>query len=102
MSSAKKRNYLFKKVEVIKTLQKNPGMKLCTLAELFDCGKTLITNIIKKKELIWSMYEGNLSANTIHDSKMFCTAQYADVNKALACWKNIYPRGHSLLKMEGR
>ena len=104
MSSAKKRNYLTlkKKVEVIKTLQKNPGMKLCTLAGLFDCGKTQITNNIKKKEPISSMCEGNLSANTIHDSKMFRTAQYAEVNKALyewytlACSKNIYPGGPQL------
>lgn len=63
MSSAKskKRNYLTlkKKVEVIKTLAKNPGMKMHSLAQMFDCGKTQIAKAIKKKDTILSMYEAN-------------------------------------------
>ena len=52
MSSGEKRKCLTLKerVEVIKTLEKHPGMKMQSLAELFGCGKTQIFMIIKKKD----------------------------------------------------
>ena len=62
MSSGKKRKCLTLKerVEVIKTLEKHPGMKMQSLAELFGCGKTQIFTIIKKKDSTLSMYEANM------------------------------------------
>lgn len=102
--SAKKRNYLTleKKVEVIKTLEKNPGMKMRSLAKMFDCGKTQVAKVIKGKDSVLSMYEAGMSKTTIHDGKTSRTSEYAEVNKAvydwytLACSKNIFPGGSQI------
>ena len=58
MASKPKRNYLNlkKKVEVIKTAEKNQGMSIRELAEQFDCGRTQITKMFKDKESILSLY----------------------------------------------
>ena len=74
-------------------------MKTRELSQVFDCGKTQISKIIKNKDSILSMYEANVSHTTKHDSKMSRVSEYADINKALyewytlACSKNIYPGG---------
>ena len=49
--ASKKRNYLTleKKVELIKHAQKNPGVSVRALGELFDCGKTQVGRILKSK-----------------------------------------------------
>ena len=61
-TNAKKRKYLTlkEKVQVIKTMEKTPGMKTCELSQIFDCGKTQIGKIIKNKHSIWSTYEANV------------------------------------------
>ena len=100
-TSAKKRKYLSlkQKVEVIKTMEKTPGMKTRELSRIFDCGKTQIGKIIKNKDSILSMYEANVSQTAKYDSKMSRISEYTEINKALyewytlACSKNIYPRG---------
>ena len=45
----KKRNCLTlqKKIEVIKASEKNPGIKVRELAEIFYCGKTQIAKVLK-------------------------------------------------------
>lgn len=97
----KKRNHLplKTKVEVIKTLQKSPGIKLRTLAEMFQCGKTQIAQILKTKESLLSEYAvaGGRSPNQVSR-----VSGYVDVNNALlewytlACSKKLRPRGTQL------
>ena len=97
MSSGKNRKCLTLKerVEVIKTLEKHPGMKMHSLAELFGCGKTQIFMIIKKKDSTLSMYEANMPKTY----NMGRNSEYVEVYKALyewytlACSMNIYPGG---------
>lgn len=97
-SSSKKRNYLTlqKRVEVIKEFGKNPGMNHRVLAEMFNCGKTQIGQILKQKESILSLYQSNRSAKR---KKMSRASAFEDVNKAvfewysMACSKSIFPGG---------
>ena len=105
MATKPKRNYLNlkKKVEVIKTAEKNQGMSIRELAEQFDCGRTQIAKIIKDKEFILSLYESNASSIRVLTSKTYGRqSEYADVNKSLydwyilACSKNIFPMGPQL------
>ena len=44
---------LKQKVEVIKTVQKNPGMNSQTLGEMLDCGKPQIGKILKQKDSLF-------------------------------------------------
>ena len=105
MASKPKRNYLNlkKKVEVIKTAEKNQGMSIRELAEQFDCGRTQIAKMFKDKEFILSLYESNASSIRVLTSKTYGRqSEYADVNKSLydwyilACSKNIFPMGPQL------
>ena len=63
---AKKRKVLSleKKVQVIKTMESNPGMNIRSISEQFSCGKSQITYILKNKVFILSMYEGNASGES--------------------------------------
>ena len=102
--ASKKKKYLElkKKVEVIKTLQKNPRISIRALGEMFQCGKSQIAHILKNKESLLSMFESNASENRAHTSKTPRKSKYMEVNKALyewytlACSKNIYPGGPQL------
>lgn len=71
MASKPKRNYLTleKKVDIIKTAEKNRGMSICELREQFDCGKTQIAKILKSKESILSLYESNAPGSRVLASK---------------------------------
>ena len=97
----KKRTYLSlkQKVEVIRTLEKNRGIKTRELSQIFGCGKTQIAKILKNKDSILSTYEANLFETTKHDSKMSRISEYAEINKALYEWyvparsKNIFAGG---------
>ena len=90
---------LEKKVEVIKEAKNYPGMTLRSLAERFNCGKTQISYILKKKQSILASYESNAST-----SKHGRTSKFSDMNEALyqwyclACSKNIYPTGPQLVE----
>ena len=50
MTSKPKKNFLTlkKKVEVIRTAEKNRGMGVRELGEIFNCSKTQIAKILKK------------------------------------------------------
>ena len=67
------------------------------MAEIFQCGKTQISTILKGKDKIVRMYENNASAELRHTRKRVCESKYSDVNEALYPWyllaisKNIYP-----------
>ena len=47
---------LEKKVEVIKKSESNPSLSVCVLGEIFCCGKTQISTILKSKESIITLY----------------------------------------------
>ena len=83
---AKLRNCLSlkKKIEVIKSAEKNPGITIRELAEWFDCGKTQIAKILKNKSSVLSSYESkapNTSVKTVTR-----TSDFSDINKALYEW----------------
>ena len=67
MAAAVKRNYLplKKKVELIKHAQTHPSTNIRELAELFECGKTQVAQILKKEKLL-AMYESNASGSRVH------------------------------------
>lgn len=102
--SHKKRDYLTlnKKVELIKYAQKNPGVSVRALGEMFDCGKTQVGKILKSKESLLAMYESNASGSRVHTSMTQRPSEFEEVNKSLyqwytlACSKNIYPGGSQL------
>ena len=102
----KKRNFLplQKKIEVIKTAQKNPSMNIRALGEIFHCGKTQIAQILKNKTTLVSQYEANASGSRAHTSLNALASEFAEVNKALydwyvlACSKHIYPAGPQLVE----
>ena len=103
---AKKNNYLTleKKVELIKYTQKNPGVSVRALGEVFDCGKTQVGKILKNKESLLSQYVANVSGSRVHTRLTQRPSQFVEVNKALYQWfmapcsRNIYPGGPQLIE----
>ena len=101
-SSVKKRNYLTlkQKVEVITTVQNNPGINTRTLENMFNCGKTQIGKILKQKEL--ALYESNASKTRAHTNRTSRPSEYEEINQSLytwytmACSKNIFPMSPQL------
>jgi len=91
-----------KKVEVIKAAESNPKLGVKKLAELYDCGKTQISCILKEKKSILELYEANMASENVQSRKRTRTCEYSYINEALhewyllACSKNIYPVGSQL------
>lgn len=84
---------LKKKVEVVKVSEKNRGMSLHELAQLF-------AKILKTKESVLSMCESNASSSRVLTSKK-CGRQseFGDVNRSLYEWyTNIFPMDPELLE----
>ena len=86
------------KYEVIKTVERERKIDIRKLAELFSCGKTQISTILKDKEKIVELYEGqNASAQKCH--KRTRESKFSDLNEVLHAWfclavsKNVYPDG---------
>ena len=96
---------LAKKVELIRTAEKSPGISVRTLANLFQCGKTQVASVLKNKVAILSLYEANSSSSSCHSRKRPRSSAFAQVNAALYEWyqlatsKNIYPGGPQLAEM---
>ena len=82
---------------MINQAKANSQITVRTLAEMFGCGRTQISDVLKNKEEILSAYESNAST-----SKKKRISKFSDVNEALyrwycmACSKNIYPCGPQL------
>ena len=93
---------LKKKVEVIKAAKNNPQFGVRRLADLFECGKTQISSVLKNKESILELYEANASSESVSSRKRARSCEFLDINEALhkwyllACSKNIYPVGPQL------
>ena len=100
------RNYLTlkRKVEFIKEKEKNPSMTHRSLAELFDCGRTQIVQILKNKDSIMALYQSNAPGSRLHSRKISRVYKYGEINEALyqwytlACSKNIYPGSPELIE----
>ena len=50
-------------VEVIEYAKKNPSQSNRKIAEVFNCGRTQIQGILKKRDTIFSEYEANAPAS---------------------------------------
>lgn len=93
---------LKKKVEVIKAAKNNPQFSVRRLADLFGCGKTQISTILKEKETILELFEANAASESVSSRKRARSCEFFDINEALhkwyllACSKNVYPVGPQL------
>ena len=102
----KKRTFLNmkKKVELIHFTEKNPGISIRNLEQIFTCCRTQIASILKNKESILTMYESNVSGDRLHVNVLGRKSQFSEINKvlyewySLACSKNIYPGGPQLME----
>ena len=107
--SKPKRNDLTlkEKYEVIKELQKNPGIRTRKLAENFKCAKTQISSILKRKKEMIALYGENASLKICRTQKRSRPSEYSDMNNALYeryqvdCSWNVYPDGR-MVKMKAR
>ena len=98
-----KRNELsLKKVELIKKANDNPSFGVRKLADMFECGRTQVSGILKDKAKYLDLYESNASSKLVRKKER--TVRYGDVNKALYKWyllavsKNVCPDGPQLAK----
>ena len=72
------------------------------LANLFHCGKSQISTILKNKAMIKQLYESNASSDLCQARKRIRSSEYSDLNDALYQWyqlcvkKNMYPDGSLL------
>ena len=88
---------LKKKVEVIKAARNNPEFGVRKLAELFECGRTQISSILKEKDAILELYEANQASESVCSQKRCRPCEFSDINEALhkwylmACSKNVWP-----------
>ena len=95
----RKRNELplQKKVDLINKADANPSFGIRKLAELFECGRTQVSVILKSRVKFLDLYESNASSKLVRKRER--TTQYTDINVALHEWfvlatsKNIYPDG---------
>ena len=90
------------KYEVVKTSEREPKLGVRKLSEIFQCGKTQISTILKNKEVIRELYESNACDSLCQARKRNRISEYADLNDALYQWyqlcvqRNIYPDGSLL------
>ena len=80
------------KYDVVKTSERESYLSIRKLAEIFQCGKTRISTILKGKDKIVRMYENNASAELRHTRKRVCESKYSDVNEALYPWYLLLSR----------
>ena len=56
-------------MEVIKAAESNPKLGVRKLAELYDCGKTQISCILKEKQSILKMHVANVASESVRSRK---------------------------------
>ena len=95
---------LEKKVEVIRKSKDNPSIGLCALAEIFQCSKTQICAILKKKESILASYESNASTSKktheVRSIQILITPSMSGI--VLLVLRTYIQMVHSSLKRLGR
>ena len=93
---------LAQKYEVIKIAEKEKNIGVRKLSQVFGCGKTQISTVIRNKERIKDLYEKNATGEICHSNQRFRESKYSEVNKALYQWhllavsKNVFPDGTQL------
>ena len=73
------------KVEVIEYAKRNPSQSSRKIAEVFNCGRTQIQGIFKKRDTILSEYEANVPASR----KRHRGTEFSDVNEAMYRWYSL-------------
>ena len=73
------------KVEVIEYAKRNPSQSSRKIAEVFNCGRTQIQGIFKKRDTILSEYEANAPASR----KRHRGTEFSDVNEAMYRWYSL-------------
>ena len=92
------------KYEVVRTAERETKISIRKLADMFQCGKTQISTILKDKDRIIELYEKNASGQMCHTRKRVRESKFSDVNKALYQWyllavsKNMHPDGSHLME----
>lgn len=90
---------LARKHKVIKAAEKDHKLGVHKLAEMFGCGRTQISVILKEIE---ELYAANESSHRCQTGKRFRESKYSELNEALYSWyllavsKNIFPDGRIL------
>ena len=86
-------------MELIRKANENPSLGVRKLADMFECGRTQVSGILKDKYP--DLYESNASSKLVRKRER--TALYEDLNEALYEWyllavsKNTYPDGTQLI-----
>ncbi|KAI6648393.1 Tigger transposable element-derived protein 4-like [Oopsacas minuta] len=93
------------RVDLIKTREKNPGIKMAALEEIFGCGRTQISKLLRNKDSIMSLYLKNVPGSRALTGKMERISKYTEINGllyewyTLACSKKIFPGGPQLIEI---
>ena len=77
------------KYEVIKTVEKEPKIGVRKHANLFNCGKTQISMILRNGERIVELYEANAADVMYQMRKRIRGSTISDVNEALYDWFHL-------------
>ena len=110
MAQRKRNDFTLKmKYEVILAAEREPGIQR---AEVFDCGKSQIQGILKKKQHYRDLYEQNSNDKMKHCGKRSRKSEFSVINEQLYEWfqlatsRHIYPDGKILkekaLEIAGR
>ena len=62
---------------------KNIYRSCCKLSQIFGCGKTQISTVLRNKERIKELYESNASGDSCHTSQRIRESKYSEVNEDL-------------------
>ena len=72
---------LAQKYEVIKIEEKEKNIGVRKLSQVFGCGKTQISMVIRNKERIKELYEKNVAGEICHTNQRFRESKYSEVKK---------------------
>ena len=88
IAMASKRNdlTLAQQYEVVKTAESERKIGVCKLGQIFGCGKTQSSTMLRNKERITLLYEANASGDRCHTSQRIRESKFSEVNEALYQW----------------
>ena len=67
---------LKKKVEVIKAAKSNPQFNVRMLADMFECGRSQISSLLKNKESILELSEANAASESVSSRKRWRSCEF--------------------------
>ena len=70
--------------EVIKTAKREKKLGVQNLAQMFCCGETQISTVLKSKENIKFLYEANASGERCHTSKRIRESKLSEMKEVWA------------------